>query len=328
MNGEVTGNNFQTAHISNFLGRSIQMVDVPTRKEFEDLVARVEALEVHQIPRPPEPTKPSDYTDLTKWEATFQEEFTASDLDIYRYWEQTPSGRWKTFFYFGDRVLNPNGERQYYMDKMYKGDGQYNGGQAFGIDPFKLENGILKIIANPSDPAKAAHYWNYPYTSGLITTQMSFWQQYGRFVMRAKLPKGKGLWPAFWLLPKDETWPPELDPLEFFGAPNSRGEGGPTLMHWGWVAPQGEQGAGTWFDAGVDLTADFHVFAIEWEKDSTRFFLDDKKISELNTQKSFNKPMYMLINLAVGGSWPENPDQNTKFPAVMEVDFVRAYRRK
>jgi hypothetical protein len=305
------------------------MVDVPSRDEFSKLEARVKLLEENGGPIAPIPVL-SDFTDPLIWVQTFNEEFQEPELDIYRYWEgNNPPGRWKTFFYFGDRVLNGNGERQYYLDKWFRGDGKYNNGDMLAIDPFKIENGILKISAEHSDLTKVNHYWGYPYTSGLITTEPSFSQTYGRFLARMKLPKGKGLWPAFWLLPVDKSWPPEIDPLEFFGGTNSRNEGGVTWLHYGGHSMPDKSGSfGTWLNTGKDLTADFHVFGCEVDQQKVRFFVDDNYYAEAVTPKDWNKPFYMLVNLAIGGPWAEAPDATTKFPAVLEVDYVRAYRRK
>src|SRR5206468_2525137 len=114
----------------------------------------------------------------------------------------SPNGTsgWQTSFYFGGRTLSSNGEQQYYSDS------------SVGVNPFAVANGVLDITASPG--ANPGALW---YNSGLITTEGMFSQTYGYFEMRAKLPAGQGMWPAFWLLPSDKSWPPELDVLEAFG---------------------------------------------------------------------------------------------------------------
>lgn len=247
--------------------------------------------------------------DLTGYKLTFEDEFDSFS----RYTGAADSGTWKTWFYFGDRTLNGNGERQYYMDADYKGSSS----KPLGVDPFSIrpdpkeaDDGVLVIEAKPTDPSVKPHIWGYDYTSGLITTEPTFSQKYGYFEMRAKLPEGKGLWPAFWLLPTDKTWPPEIDALEFFGGANSRGEGGVTKYHWGAIG-----GKGGWVDVGVDLTKDFHNYGVEWTQSELIYYFDGKEIARAPTPSSANKPMYMLANLAVGGSWVELPTSSTKFPA-------------
>ena len=135
--------------------------------------------------------------DLSGYKLTFAEEFNS--------FTWSPDGRagttWKTTYQGLTRTLSNNGEREYYSDATV------------GVDPFKLVDGALRIEAKPS----SGNPLDMPYTSGVITTENSFAQQYGYFEMRAQLPEGQGLWPAFWLLSADKHWPPELDPLEGFG---------------------------------------------------------------------------------------------------------------
>ena len=180
--------------------------------------------------------------DLSGYKLTFDHEFNTFSAS-----PQGGPGQFKTTFYHGDhggRTLSGNGEWEQYSDA------------SVGIDPFKLENGALDITAAPSaDPSQTQ---GLPYTSGLITTENNFTQQYGYFEMRAKLPEGKGMWPAFWLLPEDKSWPPEIDPLEAFGATNSRGEGGAHTYHYGAVG-----GGGDWVQVDGDLYKDYHTYGVD-----------------------------------------------------------------
>jgi hypothetical protein len=262
-------------------------------------------------------TKPPPRWDMSGWHLVFNEEFRHG-LDRFRQDGSAPHGRWQTWFYFGDRTLNKNGERQYYMDPEYGGSCQ----RALGVDPFRIERGVLHIVGQRTDPAVRPCIWGYEYTSGLITTEPSFSQTYGRFVARMKMPHGKGLWPAFWLLPVDKTWPPELDAIEFFGAPNSRGEGGATIYRYGAIGSGGD-----WVNVGVDLGADFHEYGIEWGERELVYTFDGREIARMPTSEAAHKPMYLLVNLAIGGHWPELPDGGTRFPAELLVDWVRAYSR-
>src|SRR5262249_26015016 len=125
-------------------------------------------------------------------------------------------GTWATrFFYDGlaDRTLPSNGELQIYADPGFTGSTD----APLGLQPFEVHNGALDIVAQPVSDSLSARMWNYKYASGLITTRRSFSQTYGYFEARVKLPAGKGLWPAFWLLPADGSWPPEIDGFEQLG---------------------------------------------------------------------------------------------------------------
>jgi len=145
--------------------------------------------------------------------------------------------------------------------------------------------------------------------------------------MAAKLPYGKGFWPAFWLLPQDKSWPPEMDPLEAFGAPNSRNEGYGNTYHLGRISTT-DGGWGNWYKTpnGADITQGVHQYGFYWTNEVLCYYFDRILVDGCNTPSDMHKPMYMLANLAVGGSWPENPDSNTPFPAEMLIDYIYAYQ--
>src|SRR5437868_6806190 len=126
--------------------------------------------------------------DLTGYKLTFNDDFNALSLNT----SGTPGqGTWQTSFYFGDRTLSGNGEREYYIDANYRGSSS----QPLAVNPFATitdggaggDGHVLQIEAKPTDPAVKPYIWGYDYTSGLITTEPSFTQQYGYFEMRAKL---------------------------------------------------------------------------------------------------------------------------------------------
>jgi len=172
----------------------------------------------------------------------------------------------------------------------------------------------LKITASPTPPAIRPELRNYAYLSGVITTQPSFSQTYGYFEMRAQLPEGKGLWPAFWLLPKDGSWPPEIDVMESVGDPSVVY----MTSHSKTQEPKG-------VEARIAPHA-FHVFAVSWGPHQLIWYIDGSEVARQPTPADMHKPMYMLANLAVGGNWPGAPDATTHFPAVLMIDYIRAYR--
>lgn len=173
------------------------------------------------------------------------------------------------------------------------------------------------------------------YTSARMESRGLFDVQYGRIEARIKLPQGKGLWPAFWLLGNNYEsigWPAcgEIDIMENVGFE-------PFTVHGSLHGP-GYSGANplsaTYSLPGNARFSDgFHVFAIEWEPKEIRFYVDGilyetQKASSLPPGKHwvFDHPFYIVLNLAVGGYWPGDPEVATRFPATMLVDYVHVYR--
>jgi len=173
------------------------------------------------------------------------------------------------------------------------------------------------------------------YTSARIKTQGRFSQAYGRFEARIKLPEGRGLWPAFWMLGDNfptAGWPAcgEIDIMESIGSE-------PSIVH-GTLHGPGYSGAnpltGTYTNPSGRLADGFHVYAVEWDPDAVRFYLDNKMYerrtpADLPAGKSwvFDHPFFIVLNVAVGGNMPGSPDAATKFPQKMVVDYVRVYSR-
>lgn len=173
-------------------------------------------------------------------------------------------------------------------------------------------NGNLVITAT-YDPRV-----NPPYVSGRINTRNRFLQQYGKFEMRAKMPRGRGIWPAFWLLPQD-SWPPEIDIMEFLGHDVS------TVYftnHWGVYPNVASQ---NFPYSGPDFSAAYHTFACEWWPGQIDYFVDGVRRASARNPGVPDVPMYVILNVAVGGLWPGYPDATTVFPQQMLVDYVRVY---
>lgn len=247
--------------------------------------------------------------DLTGYKLTFRDEFNAfswnSNSDT-SFKDLDANGVWNTRFWWGsgERNLPGNGEVQWYSDSTV------------GTNPFSLVDGALRITATPSaDPAKTG---NLPYVSGLITTEGTFSQQYGYFEMRAKLPEGQGMWPQWWLLPQDHTWPPELDPLEAFGSE-------PNRFHWATHTGPNNDGEGDWVDVVDDLTNSFHTYGVKWTAEAVSYYFDGREVASVATPYDMHKPMYLLANLAVGGPWAGNPFPYTELPAHLDIDYIRVY---
>jgi beta-glucanase (GH16 family) len=174
------------------------------------------------------------------------------------------------------------------------------------------------------------------YTSARLKTLGKFSQTYGRFEARIKIPRGQGIWPAFWMLGSGidkPGWPDcgEIDIMENIGKE-------PTLVHGTIHGPgySGEHGIGDSFELpGREAFADdFHIYAVEWEPDVIRFYVDDHLYATRTpadlpkgAKWVYDHPFFVLLNVAVGGYWPGDPDATSTFPQTMLVDYVRVYER-
>jgi beta-glucanase (GH16 family) len=174
------------------------------------------------------------------------------------------------------------------------------------------------------------------YTSARLLTRNKFTQTYGRFEARIKIPYGQGIWPAFWMLGDNidtAGWPNcgEIDIMENIGKEPSIVHG--TFHGPGYSAANGVTAAYT-LPNGRKFSDDFHTFAVEWEPNVMRFYVDGllyktRTPADLpsGTTWVFNHPFFIILNVAVGGGFPGNPDGTTVFPQTMQVDYVRVYQR-
>ena len=171
------------------------------------------------------------------------------------------------------------------------------------------------------------------YTSGRMTTQGKKEFKFGRIDIRAKLPVGKGLWPALWMLGaniNDVGWPAcgETDIMELIGKEPSSVSG---TAHWGTSSSYQQKGSQYILTTG-DYSNEFHVFSIEWKQDTISWYVDDNfyfkfKASDTGAYEyPFNAPQFFIFNVAVGGNWPGPPDNSTVFPERMFVDYIRVFQ--
>lgn len=204
-----------------------------------------------------------------------------------------------------------NQELQYYTDRT---------------ENVTVQNGNLLITARQES------FEGSNYTSARLITKNKFEQAYGRFEARMRLPYGQGMWPAFWMLGADidtNPWPGagEIDIMEYRGQ-------NPTIVL-GSVHGPGYS-AGEAVSKSYELENDrfdtgFHVFGIEWGPDYINYYVDDVLYNQITPDDVpgewvFNKPFYILINLAVGGTFVGSPNSETEFPQTMLVDYVRVYQ--
>jgi len=195
------------------------------------------------------------------------------------------------------------------------------------------QNGYLVITARKED-LTGPDGITRRYTSARLNTQNHFAQKYGRFEARIQLPTGKGVWPAFWMLGDDhETsqWPDcgEIDILETIGAPDTMYS---TIHGPGYSGAKGIS-AKYPLPAGESVHTGFHLYAVEWSPNDIKFFFDNHLIAHRTSADLppgaawvYDHPFYILLNFAVGGNWPGNPDDTTIFPQQMLVDYIRVYK--
>ena len=244
---------------------------------------------------------------------TFDDEFNSLSLNMGT--ASTAGGTWTTYFSgFGVRSLTGNHEQEIYVDPSFAG----TSGAPLGLNPFSDQNGTLTITAAPAPAADLPYLSGFQYTSGMLNTENSFSQTYGYFDMRAELPAaGQGMWPAFWLLKNTNTWPPELDVLEQAGGPSTNIFN--TVIDAGKPNQQGGTNVG-------DTSTGFHDYGVLWTPQTITFYFDGRALFSAPTPADMNSPMYMIVNLALGGSWAGPVSAATNWAlANMKVDYVRAY---
>ncbi|WP_406310870.1 lectin [Streptomyces thermoviolaceus] len=215
----------------------------------------------------------------------------------------------------GDNVNNH--ERQYYTSGTNNAalDGQ----------------GHLVITAKRENPGNyQCWYGTCQYTSARLNTSGKFAAQYGHVEARMKVPRGQGMWPAFWMLGTDigdVGWPNsgEIDIMENVGYEPSTVHG---TIHGPGYSGSGGIGAPYSLPGGQAFADDFHTFAVDWAPDSITWSVDGN-VYQRRTPADlggktwvFNKPFFLILNLAVGGDWPGDPDGSTSFPQQLVVDSV------
>lgn len=197
-----------------------------------------------------------------------------------------------------------------------------------------VSGGTLKITA------RQQNFGGQPYTSARIRTLNKVDFKWGRIEARMKLPSTTGIWPAFWMLPTNSPYggwasSGEIDIMESVNTAN-RVHG---TIHFGGNFPNNTSNGGS-IATGANFSQNFHVYAVEWEPDQIRWYLDGQLYHTANASQwfssaapgnnraPFDHAFHLLLNVAVGGNWPGNPDGSSVFPQTLEVDYVRVFRRE
>jgi beta-glucanase (GH16 family) len=216
---------------------------------------------------------------------------------------------------------------------------KHNELQYYLPDEVYLQNGCLRLRSRVRD------FGSQHYTSGRVDTSGKFAPVYGRFEIRARLPAGKGLWPAHWLYPQNRDWQmerlmsqavtngleslipeqrpwySEIDIMEFLGHTNVVYG----TLHYTTFEGVKKSSSGNW-KGEKDFTKEFHTYVLEWKPDVMQWFVDGHLVhSTINGIP--HSPHYLILNTAVGGRWPGNPDDTTAFPQYHDIDYVRVYQK-
>lgn len=230
----------------------------------------------------------------TTWQLIWFDEFSGTSLNTNNWSYQFGNGGWG------------NNEWQYYTNAQ---------------ENIEVVNGNLKITARHEGVGALE------YTSARIITKGLFDFQYGKIEARMKLPLGQGLWPAFWMLGAniDEVSWPECGEIDIMEHVNNE------LMTHGTVHWFNNGHTYTGNSTNVDPTT-YHVYGVIWNENQIRWFVDGVQFYQFtiqapnNSDDAFRHPMFLLLNMAIGGNWPGYPDATTPFPSSMLVDYVRVYQ--
>ena len=241
-------------------------------------------------------------TSYAGYSLAWSDEFNGTSLDpaVWTFETGTGSGGWG------------NNELEYYTDRS---------------ENTSLQNGKLVIHALKESFGSAA------YTSARIKTQGKKEFTFGRIDIRAILPKGKGVWPALWMLGGNINtvgWPAcgETDIMELLGQEPTKVYG---TLHFGSLSNHGQRGSNYVLTTG-SFSDQFHVFSLEWKQDQVNFYIDNNLYQTITKVDigaypyPFNAPFFFIFNVAIGGNWPGNPDPTTYLPQWMIVDYVRVYQ--
>ena len=232
------------------------------------------------------------------------------------------AGDWTMLWHdeFDGSALDPVWRTTQYWDntRTIVGQGEL---EAYDASAVSVGGGMLSLTAR-----KEEKYAGTPYVSGLVQTggydgvsgEPTFNFKYGYMEVRAKIPKGQGIWPAIWMMPASyNDGNGELDVLEVIGSE-------PNVANFS-LHRSGGHNTDTW--TGPDFSQDFHTYGVDWQPDHVSWYVDGVERARM-TDPALICPeaSYPILNVAVGGDWPGAPDSTTAFPATMQVDYVRVWQ--
>jgi beta-glucanase (GH16 family) len=278
----------------------------------------------------PSATAPAVCTPLTasapgtmlELQQTFFDDFNTLDLQSNRWTPHFDGGydpakkQWLGYDWISKRTQTAGHEQQLYVDPSYKGTAK----NPLGLNPFIVEDGVLHILAQKAPDSLKKALSDYEYTSGVLTTRKSYAQRYGYFEARLKVPATQGLLPAFWMMSVTKTWPPELDVME---APTHQKDIIQRTVHW--LDSAGTHQASACKTPTPGFSSDYHQYGALWTPQKIVYYMDRVPVAQVATPPGLNVPMFMMLNVAVGGDWVGKATAATPIPAEMLVDNVAAY---
>ncbi|MET3726820.1 beta-glucanase (GH16 family) [Fictibacillus halophilus] len=221
---------------------------------------------------------------------------------------KTTTGEWELIYMDEFQSLKPK-----IWNVVDRGNNYNNELQYYRKENVEVSSDYLRLVA------KEEHYKKHKYTSGQINTKDKLNIHYGRIEIRLKYTEGAGLFPAIWLLPSNNKKNlPEIDIFESIGQDPSKVY---MVNHYG----NRNNYSSDYEEFILKDYKKYHTYTLEWEKNELRWYIDNE-LRFSNRNGVPQEPMYLILNLAVGGNWPGNPDQNTLFPASMDVDYVKIYK--
>lgn len=242
------------------------------------------------------------------WQLVWHDEFDGTAIDTSK-WQHEVNARG-----------GGNNELQYYTDRAKN---------SYVKDGVLIIQALKEHYAGPEGTRE--------YTSARLRTKNRGDWKYGLFIVRAKLPSGKGLWPAIWMMPTDNVYggwaaSGEIDIMEMLGHEPNKVYG---TLHYGAEWPNNVHSGDSFTLPSGSFDQDFHVFSLQWDTTKISWYVDGQ-LYQTQTKwytkaapypAPFDQRFYLILNVAVGGNWPGNPDSTTVFPQQMLVDYVRVLQK-
>lgn len=226
------------------------------------------------------------------WQLKFSDDFNGTSLN---------TKQWSPCFFWGNSEGCTNGSA---------GDLQW-----FDPDEVLVQNGIVSLHA------QRRRSNGKEYTSGMISSHDKFSFSYGYVEMRAKVPKGNGFWPTFWLLSQKKSWPPELDIAEFVGSNTKNVH---MTIHYD---EGGHKSSSGYWGGGEDFSNDYHTYAVQWEPDKIIWYVDGVERRRYTGAGIPQSSMYVVATLALGAAWTVPPDSSTPLPNTFDIDYIKVWQR-
>lgn len=243
------------------------------------------------------------------YEISFNDEFESLELDL----DGDGSSTWAPWWVdWNVRFLEGNDDKAWKCDESYTGSTQ----QTLDIVLHELTADQTLLLYGRQTPTDKLNIVSRkPYIGGMISANNSYSQTYGYWEIKCKFDVSQGHHWAVWLLPTDNSWPPEIDIVEVVGHQ-------PKQAH---CNAHGSPTKNTFTSRHIDAAAHYHIYGFEWTSNEMIWTLDGQE--HLRIANYINKSMYFLVSPEIGGQWTKMPDETTVWPTVCEIDYIRIYKK-